>query len=236
MKVREMVYRFKQKAQRVDTKSAPGLKLPQIIMYLNSGMMTLLKTRYGTNNNYRQTLESIQKRVDEWQKLIVPHEKLTSNNDLSDDSIYSFDLLDTAEKYLFLLRISTAGTKGNCKEQKLNTFFSPSNNLEADLDNPNAKPNFEWREVLYRFAQDKILAYSDSTFSIDSADIDYLRYPKAVDIAGYKHFDGSDSADVDCELPDFLHEEIINQAVIDFELSEKHPGVESSMAEKQMEE
>jgi hypothetical protein len=236
VKIQEMVYRFKLGAQRVDTKSAPGLKVPQIIMYLNGGMNNLLMQRYGPHNSYQSTLEAIQKRIDEWQRLIIPHEELSSNNDESEKGIYTFSLLETKQKYLFLLRIACYGSQGNCSKQKLNMFFSPSNNLEADLDNPNANPNFGWRESLHRIAQDKILAYSDKTFSIDTADIDYLRYPKALDITGYKHFDGEASVNADCELPEFLHEDIIKQAVIDFELSEKHPGVESSMTRKSMEE
>lgn len=231
-----MIYQFKLRAQRVDTKTAPGLKIPQIIIYLNEGMMNLLKLRYGPNNAYRASLEAIQKRIDEWQKLIVPHEELTSTPFQSTNNIFEFDILSTAQKYLFLLRIACYGNKGGCNKQKLNMFFSPSNNLEADLDSPNTKPNFEWREALYRFAQDKILAYSDSTFSIDLANIDYLRYPKPIDIAGYTHFDGSASTNVDCELPPFLHPEILDQATIDFELSQKHPGVESSLMKKQMQE
>ena len=236
MKIQDMVYRFKLAAQRVDTQTAPGLKIPQIIIYLNEAMMTLLKTRYGTNNNYQAALEAIQKRIDEWQRVIVPHEILNMEAVDGSENRFQTSLKDTEKPYLFLLRISGIGSQKDCINQRLNMFNAPSNNLDADLDDPNANPNFGWRESTYRLAQDQILAYSDGTFSVDSVDIDYLRYPLALDMAGYKHFDGTDSTDVDCELPDFLHQEIINQAVIDFELSEKHPGVESSMAKKKMEE
>lgn len=235
MTAQEMVYHFKLKAQRVDTKTAPGLRIAQIIIYLNSGMESLLLQRYGPHNSYTAALEAIQKRIDEWQRLIVPHEILDSEQ-VDDTERYQFDITKTEKKYLFLLRIACFGTKGDCAKKRLTAWFSPSNNLEVDLDNPNAKPNFEWRECLYRLAEDKIIAYSDSTFSIDSADIDYLRYPKDIDITGYKHFDGSDSVVQDCELPKFLHEDIVDQAVINFELSEKHPGVQASIAKKNMSE
>lgn len=235
MTVQEMVYQFRLRAQRVDTNSSPTLKTATIITFLNGGMNSLLKERYGTANKYQAALEGIQKRIDEWQRLIVPHEELTGTK-VENTNRFEFSIADTKEKYLFLLRAAFAGTKGSCQSQKLVGILSVSNNLEADLDNPNANPNFEWRECLYRLAQNNIIAYSDSTFSIDTADIDYLRYPKPIDIEGYEHFDKSPSANVDCELPDFLHSEIIDQAVVEFELSLKHPGIESSMAKKQITE
>jgi len=234
MDIRAMVYQFRLQAQRVDTKSTTGIPLPQIIIYLNDGMMSLLLQRYGPNNAYRATLESIQKRIDEWQRLVIPHELIHSTAD--GPEIYRFDLTATAQKYLFLLRCSFLGSNGKCGNQKFISHYSQSDDLDINLDNPNSNPNFEWRETLHRIAQDKIIAYTDGTFSLDKADIDYLRYPKALDIAGYTHFDNTPSVDSDCELPVFLHRDIVTEAVVLFELSFKQPGVESTAAMKQMEE
>lgn len=226
-----MVYLFKMESQRVDTKSTTGIPLAQIIIYLNNGMISLLMQRYGPNNNYRATLESIQKRIDEWQRLVIPHEILDCIP--SDNGRFLADLKGTKEEYLFLLRSSFLGSKGKCGDCKFTSEYSQSDDLDSDLDNPNAKPNFEWREVLHRIAQDKIIAYTDGTFTLDRADIDYLRYPKALDIAGYEHFDGSPSKDVNCELPEFLHKDIVTEGVLAFELSFKQPGVEATAAMQQ---
>lgn len=235
MTIKEMVYQFQLGASRVDANAARRLKTPQIIIYLNTGMLELLMQRYGPNNPYRATLESIQKRIDEWQRLIVTHEDLDGVAD-SPNNLFRFNLTDTEQDYLFLLRASFRGTKGDCKNQNIRGLITESDDLDVGLDNPDVKPNFDWRETLYRLAQDHILAYTDGTFSLERANIDYLRYPKALDIAGYTHFDGSDSADVDCELPIFLHKDIITQGILAYEFALKHPGVESTIAAKQQEE
>jgi hypothetical protein len=234
MTIHEMIYQFKLRAQRIDTKSAPGLKLPQIIIYLNMGMLNLLKSRYNPNNKYNATLESIQKRIDEWQMLVVPHETIKTAEFTT--NVHSIDILKLKQKYLFLLRITPYGSKGSCNDQKFFSHYSSSDDLNIDLDNPNSSPNFDWRETLHRFASDKILVYTDGTFKIQRAELDYLRYPKPLDIKGYTHFNGSPSADVNCELPEFLHDEIVNESVIAFELGQKYPGVEASMALKNNEE
>jgi len=234
MDIQEMVYQFRLQAQRVDTKSTTGIPLPQILIYLNDGMLSLLMQRYGPNNAYRATLESIEKRIDEWQRLVIPHESMQGTAD--GDNRFLFPLLNTQQKYLFLLRCNFIGSKGDCSNQKFLSHYSQSDDLDINLDNPNSNPNFEWRETLHRIAQDNIIAYTDGTFSLDKADIDYLRYPKVLDMAGYTHFDNSASIDADCELPEFLHGDIITEAVLLFELSFKQPGVEATAGMKQLQE
>lgn len=236
MTVQEMIYQFKLQAQRVDTKTSAGLAIAQIIIYLNMGMEQLLKRRYSTNNNYQASLEAIQKRIDEWQRLIVPHEDLPLSLFKDYDNVYFANLKDTKQRYLFLLRTHFEGSKDKCNKQRINTFFSASDDLNVDLDNPDAKPNFDWRETLHRLAEDKILAYSDGTFSLDIANIDYLRYPKPIDAKGFKHFDGTDSVDQECELPAFLHSEIINEAILCFNLGQNQPGTQAAAGAKQIEE
>lgn len=231
-----MVYQFKLEANRIDSKSSQGLKIPQIISFLNRGMNQLLKTRYGSNNIYGATLESIQKRIDEWQRLIIPHETVKLSAE-SGTNRYQASIKDFKEKYLFLLRCSFVASKKDCTDQLVyNTFLTQSDDLNFNLDDPDFVSNFEWREINYRLASDKLIAYSDSTFSIDSADIDYLRYPKLIDLEGYKDFDGNPSSTVECELPDFLHDEIVNEATLLFKLRLGSPDAEGSVAAKQMEE
>lgn len=235
MKAVEMVYQFKLEADRIDSKFSRGLKLPQIILFLNRGMNQLLKTRYGSNNNYQATFESIQKRIDEWQTLVVPHKTLDMQAVPNTNRVEG--KIADLTGYLFLLRASFVASKNDCKDIPiLNTQIVQSDDLNFNLDDPDFVSNFEWREVNYRLASDKIIAYTDSTFSISKADIDYLRYPKLIDIAGYEHFDGTASADVDCELPVFLHEEIVNEAVSLFKLRLGSPDAEASLIANQKEE
>jgi len=206
-------------------------------MYLNSGMMQLLKRRYGGNNNYRASLEQIQTRTDEWQKLVIPHVNLAGKEDKK-NLCYLFDLLK-AKDYFFLMRTIFLASKGPCSDQRCYiNHLTQTDDLNINLDNPNLSSSFEWREINYRLSTDQIIAYTDSSFSfsIDSAIIDYLRYPVPVDIEGYKHFDGTLSADVDCELPRFLHDEVVNEAALLYKASLNHPDLQTTQLVQQIEE
>jgi hypothetical protein len=230
MKAQEMAYQFRLGAKRIDSNSSQDLSFPQIVAFLNKGMLQLLKKRYGPHNSYRATLEEIQKRIDEWQLLIVAHEEFDLEAEGNSKDRFSFDITQTKAQYLFLLRAAFFGSKDDCKDCKIISKYSSSDDLNVDLDNPNERPNFEWRRALHRQASNKLLVYTDGTFSLSRGEIDYLRYPVKIDLAGYKHFDGSASSDVDCELPIFLHDDIVDEAVMCFDLRLNHPDAEAAAA------
>jgi hypothetical protein len=227
MIVQEMALRFKEEIKRLDSTDAIDLEIPQIVSYLNRGMNSLLKNRYSPSglpaNKYRAALEAVQKRIDEWRRLIVAHEEIECKTTDNLPTLYTIDLMKCAEKYMFLLRISFKGDCEDCQNQWIRSYPATSDSIDVDLDNPDASPRFDWRETLHRFAGDNILAYTDGTFSLRKANLDYLRYPRPIDIVGYTHADGSKSADSDCELPDFLHDEIISQAVLLYKITLNHP-------------
>ena len=41
----------------------------------------------------------------------------------------------------------------------------------------------------------------------------YIRYPAYIDKVGYIKFDGSDSTNVDCELNNYLEDELLNLTI-----------------------
>jgi hypothetical protein len=236
MTTKQLIYQFRLLANKIDSNATTKLSLPACVDFINSGMLQLCKSRYTGNNNYRQSLESVQKRIDEWQRLIVPHHLIDGEDFESDNRITKFEL-PFDNDYMFLLRCSFLASKGDCKDQPVyDTFANQTDDLNNNFDNPNSISNFEWRFINYRIAQDNILAYSDSTFSIDKADIDFLRYPKKVDIKGYTRIDNTPSDDIECELPEFLHDEIVNEAVLNFKLSLGHPDVNLAGNRKAIEE
>jgi hypothetical protein len=208
-----MVYNFQLKADKLDSKNAANLQLPAIIMFLNEGQNSLVLKRYGgRNTTYRAALEANQKRKDEFQRLIVPDEQLGATR--ITDEIYTADLLKTKEKYLFLLRANFDATKNGCANRKLKGVLTETDDLDLVEGSSLDDSSFEWGECVYRLAQDKIRMRSDGTFKITFAKIDYLRYPKQMDMVGYEHFDTKVSTDIQCELPDFLHYDIVDESLL----------------------
>lgn len=229
MTSQEMEYLFRLKADNLDSKAVANIKKPAIVYMLNEGMNNLIKTRYsGTDSVLRKAIEEIQKRRDEFQRLIVPDELLPAVK--VNEKLFTSDLTKTKKPYMILLRTNAFATKEQCKKRRMNGIIVSSDNLDLIEDDSMLDSSFEWGEFNFRIAEDKLRMYSDSTFDITNARIDYLRYPSKIDIAGYRHFDGNASTNKDCELPDFLHDDIINEALVVYAFSFTNADLRARLA------
>ena len=204
----ELIYKFKLKYDKLDSQQRRNLLLPQIILYLNEGILKRILEKYGPKEG---GFEITQKRTQDLQKLVIQNEELSVTE--IDKYTYSSNLLSLTEKFLFPVRSRTIASKGNCKEITLYNIDVTHNDFNYIINDPYQNPNFEWRETIVTYASDNMYTYSDGTFTIDKVKLDYMRYPKQVDKAGYTHFDGSLSANVDFELPDYLADECVDMAV-----------------------
>lgn len=212
MTIQELVYDYKRKLDKLDSQDYPDIPLPVIIRDLNEAQQKIVLTRYSPNNLYRQGFEGSQKRIDELSYLVVPDEQLSGAIKVA-DNIYSFNLENTQKDYLFLLRANFLVSTATCTDILLDGISSKTDNLNTILSSPFEKPSLSWRETPYRIADNKLRVYSDGEFKVTKAIIDYLRYPRKMDIVGYIDFDGTNSTNVECELPEFLQNDIVDAAV-----------------------
>lgn len=225
--IAEMIIDFKTKADKLDSKDFTDIPLPIIIRLLNEAQLSTVLERYGENNIYHAGFESNQKRIDELSTLVVPEEVLIMSilpgktSYPNSDNIYSGDLTNTKEKYLFLLRCNFIACTSICTGINMNGIQTTTDDLDRILNSPFECPSLEWRETPYRITNKSLRAYSDNSYTVSHAVIDYLRYPKDMDITGYTHRDGSISTTTECELPEFLRKTIVNKAVLSIKESLK---------------
>jgi hypothetical protein len=208
-------------AEKLDSQKAATLKIPQIILVLNSAMITLVLQKYGgarTNLGF----ETTQKRKRELQSLIEPLGSVTAPE--KTEKGFAFDLTKLDPEVLYVTRVQFKASKNSCSDvcSGVDVQSDDLNNLTA-----NRESSFEWREIVYRQASDKIFA-DVNDFEVSELLIEYLRYPKPMDIAGYIHFNGSASTDIDCELPGMLHNEILDFAVYKSDIWRRNPEVQFS--------
>lgn len=208
MTIQEFVYDFKNKGDKLDAQFFNNIRLPQIIRSLNEAQLTVVKRKYGIQNPLHRGFQAIQKRTDELQKLEVYNKELIATKEK--EGLYVTSILD-AEHYFLLTRLQVEAKKDCCKSI-LNGFVSQTDDLNIILIDETTKPNFEWRRCPYRIASNKILAYAEK-FEIETIIIDYLRYPIKMDMVGYEHFDGTQSSNINCELPEFIQGDIVDEAV-----------------------
>lgn len=188
------------------------------IVALNQAQIKLIKKKINPNNIYQLGFDSFAKRYEDLQALVVPYVQLTTTSvgDKLNSYIANISSLPTAKKYFMPVDIYVLADQGCCKNRILNVLdIVKHGDLTRMLNEDNWSPNFACQETLVTISENKINVYSDSenSFTINSLYLSYLRYPVKIDVAGYIHLDGSASVDTDCELPDYLEDELVDLAV-----------------------
>lgn len=227
--IKDMVYEFKLEAEKVDSRTVKTLKVPQIISLLNKGMLLLIQQKYDLDPRRRQAFETNQRRTQELQTLHILHEPLDLSPADSNTAIYSLDLQKTKSQFMYMTRVSFIGNKDKCSQVTLFGHEVQTDDYQVVMQDPDQNPSFEWRRVPYRFGDKTLKAYSDGSFQLVKAEVDYLRYPKKMDIEGYTHFDGKLSKNEECELPEILHPGIVSTAALLFKSWNNSPDVQAQM-------
>ena len=126
------------------------------------------------------------------------------------------------------------GSKDHCENKRLYSFEIKNFNSEEILQDEFQKPSFFAREVPYYLSNNKIKVFKED-FSIDKCVLEYYRQPKRVDIAGYNHFDGTPSTNIDPEFSDKITRKIINIAAEEFQLNQNSsPQAEQYRTQKNL--
>ena len=222
--IQEMIYQFKLESEKIDSQQSAKLELPQIILVLNTALINLVLDKY--DNPIKMGFETTQKRKKELQNLIVV-DKIIKDPEQLQHKGFSFNMNDLDPEVLFLTRVQFKGIKDGC-DGILDGIDTQSDDLNLVNRSSNKKASFEWREVPFRQANDRIIAETDGSFKLTECLPEYIRYPKPMDIKGYEKFDGTESKDQDCELPGFLHPELITYAVYKSDLWRRNPEVQFS--------
>lgn len=215
------------KKATLDSQSIP---IEDKILALNEAQIKLIKRKLNSNNIYGLGMDSFTKRYEDLQKLVVDFEKLTVTKNTTGYPSYKADLDTLTKDYMFPLEMFVLCTKGNCNNRTLAiTKIIRHGDLSTMLFNRNYSPSFEYQETLATISDNKVNIYTDSTFTINTLNISYIRYPQRIDIAGYFTFDGSPSITQDSELADYLQDELLDLATLELAMeTENNPQVQYS--------
>ncbi len=134
-------------------------------------------------------------------------------------------------EYMFYIDAYVLADKGKCKDRKIwiNRDLLKHGDLQFVLNNDHYKPSFEYQETFNMLSSDEISIFTDGTFTPTKLYLSYIRYPKYIDKAGYTKFDGTASIDQDCELADYLEDELLDLTVQNLaEYTENNAAVQSA--------
>lgn len=206
-------------------------------VYFNRGQIQLINQRYGLNNSYGKGFEGNQKRIEDLKHLLVKdYDNLLSPIIVNiEKGIYKYDLTQLKEEYLYYISSIININKGNCS---LNTPLAliEHDDIYISLFDNNYSPSFEWLHVPANFSGNFIYVYTNNEFTLGKLHIDYLRYPKKIRYGTYSGLDGNIIPQQDCELPEYLHYELLDIVEMLIKMDSQNPTVNFSINKTQINE
>lgn len=213
MQIELMHYNFKRKYDKIDSQDRRDLTDGEIDEFLNEAIINFVETRYSGNNAKQLGFEVTQQRIDDLSTLVVKSEVLTPYSNSS--GVYEFRLSQLTQPYMHFLRANV--NTSDCSDP-ISLQYIQHDDLDYVLSNAQRRPSLKWKRAVASFGRSdnkisSIYIYTGEEFTIDSITIDYLKMPSEVTIGGYNDINGSTKTKTECDLPDNVHNQIIDIAV-----------------------
>lgn len=213
--VENLLYKIDFKLNKLSSGRGQSIPIEDKILALNEAQLRLIKKKVGLNNLYKSGFDSFKVRYEDLQNLVVPHEKIGVMKDSSLLPSYSFNVNELGKNYYLPVDIYLVANRGKCKGRIINiSSLSRHDAVQGLLNNPHYKPSFLWQESIAVMTNDRVILYSDD-FEVDECWFSYIRYPQRIDYEGYIRLDGTPSITQNCELEDYLEDELLEWTIIE---------------------
>jgi hypothetical protein len=229
--VESLLYKIDQKLNKVAALDHQIIPLENKILALNEAQLKLVKTKIGPNNPLGLGLDSFKKRYEDIETLIEPpsDHPLSLREDDKRLHRWSCDLEALDPTYMFYVDSYVVADKGECRNRIIyvNNDLAKHADVATLLNNSNYRPSFEYEETFCTISGKRLEIYTDGTFTPNTIYVSYIRYPQRIDYPGYVRFDGTDSVHADCELNEYLEDELLNLAIEELAMNtENVPAVQ----------
>jgi hypothetical protein len=218
--VDSLLYKIDQKLNKLSTNDHQRIQLEDKILALNEAQLKLIKEKVdGPPTPSGAGMDATRKRYEDLQKLIEywedhPLDLKLTNKELNK---WTASLSTISPAYMLYVDAYVLADKGKCKDRKIwiNRDLLAHGDIQFVLNNVHYKPSFEYQETCSYVASDQIDIFTDGTFTPTKLFLSYLRYPLYIDKEGYVKLNGKDSVTQDCELKNYLEDELVDLAVQD---------------------
>jgi hypothetical protein len=128
---------------------------------------------------------------------------------------WSSSLSELNPKMMLYADAYVLADKGKCKDRIIwiNKDLVKHGDIQFLINNVDFAPSFEYQETFDTITGTDISIYTDGSFTPKELKILYVRYPQKIDKVGYIDFDGQDSINQDCELVDYLEDELLDLTI-----------------------
>jgi len=215
--VDSLLYKIDQKLNKLSTNEHQQIQLEDKILALNEAQIKLIKQKVDGISVMSGGLDAFKKRYEDLQSLIINynHQPLPLTLKNPEINQWSASVHDLSPKYMFYVDSYILANKGRCKDRKIwiNRDLAKHGDLQFILNNEHYKPSFEYQETFNSLSSDEISVFTDGTFTPSKIYIMYMRYPKYINKEGYIMLDGTPSFNQDCELEEYLEDELLDLTV-----------------------
>jgi hypothetical protein len=136
--------------------------------------------------------------------LLVPNKDL---NKIGNSDEYSKFKLPS--DYFTTASLSAYASKDSCKNERIFTFEIKPDDRDEVYQDSNNEPSFEYRETFYHFSENNSVVIYRKDFDISKVTLDYYRYPKKLDLAGFEDENGNHTQNIDPEGDDKIIRKIL---------------------------
>lgn len=217
--VEKLLYKIDFKLNKLTTLVHQEIALENKLLALNEAQIKLIKSKVSPKNTYSLGFDSFKKRYEDLQNLVEVANDHSLALTLADKNLnkWNANLNLLTPKYMFYVDSYALADKEECKDHIIyvNHDLTKHSDVATLTANSLYLPSFEYQETFDTISTDNLELYTDGTFKYTKAFVSYLRYPKEIDYPGYIKFDGSASIKQDCELKEFLEDELVNFTILE---------------------
>jgi hypothetical protein len=227
--VDSLLYKLSLKLNKLSTNEHQDVPLEDKILALNEAQIKLIKQKVTGLGGIG--LNGFKKRYEDLENLIEDYKSLDLSKGDTNINQYKASVSKLNPQYMFWIDAYVLADKGECKDRPLwvNKDLVKHGDIQFLLTNSDLKPSFEYQETFNTISSDEFNIYSDGTFTPTKLFVSYLRYPKYIDKEGYINLEGENSKNQDCELEEYLEDELVDLAVQHLAMyTENIPAVQSS--------
>lgn len=215
--VDSLLYKIDQKLNKLSSNVHQQIPLEDKILALNEAQLKLIKQKLTGLNE--PGFDSSKKRYEDLQSLIEEYSDHKLQLSEKDKKLNQWiaDITELDPEYMFYVDSYILADKGECKDRliQVNPDLTKHADTQILLNNTHYKPSFEYQETFNTISSNEIAIYTDGTFTPTFIYISYLRYPEYIDKEGYVNLKGESSKNQDCELPEYLENELVDLTVQD---------------------
>lgn len=216
--VDSLLYKIDQRLNKLSTNDHQQIQLEDKILALNEAQIKLIKQKVdGFSTVSGMGLDAFKKRYEDLQRLVISYNEhpltLTLKNSTTNQWVAY--LHNLTPRYMFYIDSYILADKGECKNRVIwiNRDLAKHGDLQFILNNDHYKPSFEYQETFNFLSSDEISVFTDGTFIPSQVFISYMRYPDYINKEGYVMLDGNNSYNQDCELEEYLEDELLDLTV-----------------------